>query len=242
MLRKNKKILFIYRTHGNESVGERALKKFEHGENPVSSKIKYDTVVGNPAARKKNVRFTDCDLNRSAPGSKNSDLYEERRAWEILKIAGDYDSIIDLHGTAAHSGIFTIVTNPTRRNLEFARTLPVPKIVIWKSSTPSKTGPLTRFVDCGVEIECGPQNSKVVVADLAAILRKIIDQGLKGATSPSKKIFVVYGKIIREEYGKRKPIWHDFQKAKYRGEEFYPLLVGQYKKYICYKMKILKKA
>jgi succinylglutamate desuccinylase len=235
-----KDILFIYRTHGDEGVGEYALKVLAKQKRTVTN-VTYDTIIGNPEAKKKDIRFIDCDLNRSAPGSQNSKLYEKRRAAQLLRTAQNYKAIVDLHGATAHSGIFTIVTNPTKKNLELALALPIKHIVIWKSTAPSKTGPITQFVNRGVEIECGPQNSKKIIAKLAAILGLITSRGLRAVDSSQKEIFVVYGKIIKKEYGKRKIAWRDFKKAKYQGEEFYPLLVGQYEKYICYKMKTLTK-
>jgi hypothetical protein len=236
-----KDILFIYRTHGDEDVGEYALKALAKQKRVTAPKITYDTIVGNPAARKKDVRFTDCDLNRSAPGSQNSKLYEERRAWEILRIAKGYEAVIDLHGTTARSGIFTIVTKSTKKNLSLAMALPIQHVVIWESAGPSKTGPITQFVNRGVEVECGPQNSKKIIGELATILGQITSRGLRAVDPSRKKIFVVYGKIIKEEYGNRKIVWRDFKIAEYQGEKFYPLLVGQYKKYVCYKMKVLTK-
>jgi len=90
--------------HGDELVSEEIALELNEAEGiPI--------YLGNPAARAKNVRFIDTDLNRSF--RLRTDSLEARRAKEIineLSIDG-YDLIIDLHTTKAKMPPCAIITD-----------------------------------------------------------------------------------------------------------------------------------
>lgn len=146
---KKKELLFLAATHGDEGFSvpilDRLNKRFQG---------RFNYIIGNERAYERNVRFTDTDLNRSAPGNATSLLYEVRRANEILKIAKNYRSVIDIHGTTANSGIFVIIANPTPVNIALASCLPIRNVVIWAVKSSESKGPITQFVSRGVAIEC----------------------------------------------------------------------------------------
>jgi len=223
-----KEILFIAATHGDEKIGVEVLRGLEKN-------YKFDWIVGNERALKINRRFVDFDLNRSAPGDKNSAGYEKRRAFEILKIASDYKAVIDIHDTTADSGIFTIVDNPTPENLIFAASLPIKNVVIWVAKKKEKISPLSEYFDCGLEIECGPKDSKETEGKLKQILEIFIRDGITFPPKDAKrkKYFQVYDRLN----GEIKLGLTDFKKYNLGGEEFYPILTGQYPGIACYKMK-----
>jgi len=223
-------LLFLTSAHGNETIGTELLSKLEKNN-------RFDWIIANEKALKAKKRFVDADLNRSAPGDPNSKLYEMRRSYELINIAKKYRYVIDIHGTKANSGIFTIVTNPTWPNLALAAALPIQRVVIWSSKTRSKNGPISQFVDCGVEIECGPKKSLKTKKDLLSVTKTIIDEGIN--LSPEKfqkkEFFQVYGKLQRKT--ERNLNLTDFKLTKYERGRFYPLLVNEYKDIACYKMK-----
>lgn len=232
---KPQKILLLTAMHGDEKMGRHVLQKLQK-EKPG----KFTWIIANEQAQKTQIRFVDADLNRVAPGIKDAKEYEVRRAYELLKIVKDYKYLIDIHDTIANSGIFTIITNLKLENLFLAVALPIRNIVIWASKKSKKIGPLTRFVSCGIEIECGPRNSKKIQEQLYDIIKSIIDKGIvfdKKSIS-SKVLFQVYGKFTKSEFSKKHlGELKDFKKVKIKDESFYPLLVGQYEDAICYKMK-----
>jgi len=227
-------LLFLAAVHGNEKIGAEVLSELE------SAGKNIPWVIGNEEAFKVNKRYIDTDLNRSAPGKMGSNKFEVRRAYQLVKEMAKYKYVVDIHGTASNSGIFIIVTKASLKNLLLAGCLPVKNIVVWPSVSKRKAGPLVSFAKNGVEIECGPKNSAKVKSRLKTIVNKIIDSGIKLEESKleGKNIFKVYGKLI----GKSDKVLKDFKLTKINNEEFYPLLVGQYKGVVCYKMRKIELA
>ena len=197
-------------------------------------------LVANERAYKTGVRFTEADLNRSAPGNSLSPIYEVRRAYEIMQIAARYRFVIDIHGTTASTGIFVIVTNPTPANIALAASIPIANVVIWAAKSSAHAGPLSQFVNCGVEIECGPKTSRRIREELRDVLWAI-SWGKNDALAPTQTKqtwYRVYGSIPRRKRC-RTPKLKDFEQATVDYETFYPLLVGQYKTELCYKMELV---
>jgi hypothetical protein len=227
-------ILFLTAVHGDEKLGYKIFKKLEK-----ENLGKFNWLIANEKAFKLGRRFIDVVLNRIAPGRKGAKEYERRRAFELLKISKKYRYVIDVHDTKANTGIFTIVTNPKLINLFLASVLPIKNVVIWASNESKESGPITQFVDCGVEIEAGPRNSSLVQERLYRILKSIIKNGIVFTldSASSKNWFQVYGKLTKKEV---EPCdvkkMKDFKKTMINGETFFPLLIGEYEKIVCYKM------
>jgi len=224
-------LLFLAATHGDEGFSIKLLKQLDR----KIYQIEYSWMVANEKALVKKVRYIDADLNRVAPGSRTSKKYEPRRAYEILQLSKSFRYIIDIHGTSAKTGIFTIVTNPKKNNLLLAATLPMKNVVIWRAERQKITGPLTQFMNCGLEIECGPKDSKKIQTQLAKILFSIVNLS---QTKTKKTFFEVYGALKNGEL-KRSQLnqLKEFKKVRIAEETFYPLLVGRYEGIVCYKMK-----
>lgn len=233
------KILFISATHGNESFSIPVIRSLE--KKYLRGKYGYDWIIGNPKALKRNIRFTEVDLNRSAPGNLKSALYEERRARQLVDLSKKYRFLIDIHGTDSGSGIFVLVTNPTLENLLLAASIPIKNVVIWAAKSSLAKGPLTQYVKCpAVEIECGPKSSKKISKWLETVVEDIIKKPSPDLREiidniPRQKYFIVYGK--EENINTRQ--MQDFKKTKIKEEEFYPLLVDAYQKGSTRKMKKL---
>lgn len=238
MAQSNKrKFLVIAALHGDEDLGVKVMEKVEKKFPP--RKYSYDWIIGNPKAYDKKERFAEADLNRVAPGSFKSKIYEERRASEIVKISSKYEFVLDIHSTVSNSGIVTIIPYPTLENIYLASALNIKRNVIWYSSSSLKKGPLVQFVSCpGIEIECGPKNSPKLKIQLFKILKKFIEESNSLSVQKvlniikSKEFYVVYGK----ETGEHNPAIEDFHPVKNGRETYYPFLANQYPNIICYKM------
>lgn len=233
-INKKKKFLVVVATHGDEAFSLPIIKKIKE-----KFPNDFDYIIGNPKALKENKRLTDIDLNRVAPGKKTSELYEEKRAREIIQKSKNYSFFVDIHGTVSASDIFTIVTNPTPQNMFLAYSLPIKRIVIWGSKNNGRsTGPLSRFVDCGVGIECGPKDKISICKKLENILKDFLSQENK-LPDNDKELYQVFGSVKKSELENKKIKFKDFQEMNLNGQFFFPLLVNQYSNdgIVCYKLK-----
>lgn len=233
-------ILFIGGTHGDEPLGVEVLKDLENKAG------RFDWIVGSPPALQAGTREFEGDLNRSAPGDPQASGYAIRRAAEIVELAKDYRWVIDLHGTRAYTGIFIIITKPTRANLELALRFDIRNIVLWPSFSGELCGPLSESVSCGIEIECGPKDMPLVRSKLSAVLERFIERA-DGTIDPESLEDILHGRNFFEVYGSLKSgvaadSLGEFIETEVEGERFLPLLIGRYQErngILCYKMRPL---
>jgi hypothetical protein len=230
------KILFISSTHGNESF---SIPVFEALEKDYPRNVyKYDWIIGNAKAVEKDVRFIDTDLNRSAPGSLKSNVYEEHRAAEIIELSKEYEMVIDVHGTRSDFGIVKIIPYPSYANLLLAGMFPVTKNVVWYSNDSIQKGPLVQFTHCpAIELECGDkQDSRTAI-----LLKQTLIEFLENMKNPyvimtqfkKQEIYSVYGKETNDSVHRV-----DFEKVVKDNETFYPFLTKNgYSDVSYYKMK-----
>ena len=232
-----KKILIISALHGNETFSVNVLDSLTR--KLATEKHNYKWIIGNPRAAKLHTRFTQSDLNRVAPGNKDSNTYEEKRAAELIEMSKKHSLILDIHGTDAKTGIFTLITNPTIENFLLSAVLPISKVVIWAAKISIKTGPVTQFTHCpAVEIECGPKSSPIVSKQLYSSLSKFIQNPNPGLVEilgnlKRQKHFVVFGKGENLDTSKLS----EFKQVKFNNESFYPLLINSYQEGSVRKMK-----
>lgn len=228
--------LFIGATHGNEPIGVRALERLS------KSRRDFDWIVGNPKAYNLNERSFEGDLNRSAPGDKNSTQFASRRAAEIIEKSKKYKYTIDLHGSVKNVGVFIIITNLTRKNVELALMLDIDRIVYWPAVSPELTGPMSEFFECGLEIECGPKDDPAVQSELEDKIMRFLDSHKVrneidvNAGLTKREVFQVYGSLIDDIDVEL----NEFQDVVIGNEIFCPLLVNSYKErngVTCYKMR-----
>ena len=229
-----RKILFIAATHGNERDGVKVMRQLEK-ELP-KEKYGYDCIIGNEKAFSANTRFTEQDLNRSAPGDINSSIYEVRRAAELIEYGKNFDVVIDLHGTKTDSGIVTIIPYPTEENIRLAKSAGLSRNVVWYSEKSKITGPLAQHMPVpAIEFECGPKGTKKAFDLTYAAVRRFIEANRNGQEVRGDKnveFYNVYGKL----YGEHDPALRDFVLAEKGGESFYPFLSNEYSGIACYKM------
>lgn len=231
------KLLFIVASHGDEGFSIPVLEKMEVAM--PKAKYGYDWIIGNPKALEANQRFLDADMNRSAPGSANSEKYEERRVAELITICNQYDLVIDIHGTASESGIVSIIPKPSLASLTLASVLGLDKNVIWNSGKSKVSGPLTQHITPpGIGIECGPKESADCADKLEKILVNILenkDKELIGKIDDNN-FYYVYGKLA----GTNQELV-DFTETTIEGETFYPFLTkNKYGNISCYKLKMIR--
>lgn len=228
--------LILVATHGNEQT----LLPFFRSLQSSIPRPQFRWLVANERAAARRTRFTDCDLNRSAPGRPDSRTYEERRAAELLAIAGSYRYVIDLHETSARFGLVAIVTNPTPMNLALAAALPSDQVVIWASRASRRRGPITQFVSCGVELEWGQENRKFNRGILENFFLRVARGGLQipVAALRDKTFYQVYGKIeqrtvTRNQLRRLK----EFARVTIGRETFSPFFLRRYEGTFGYKLR-----
>ncbi len=238
-INQNKKFLIIVATHGDESFSVPITKNLK-----TKFSNKFDYIIGNPRALKEKKRFIDADLNRVAPGKEFSRLYEIKRAFMIMRKSKNYKFVLDIHGTVSQSSIFTIVTNPRPANINLAYSLPIDRVVIWGGrNNGRRTGPISRFVKCGVGIECGSKNSKETKNNLSDKLTQFLEDDAQNYEEMNKKeLYQVFGEIKRGGINSQeKKRLKDFEEITINNQTFFPLLTKQQenKNIICYKMRKL---
>lgn len=217
------KTLFICATHGDEDFSIPVMEEIE--KRYSKNKYNYDWIVGNPKALQKKVRFIDVDLNRNAPGDLGSSSYEEHRAAEIIRIAENFDLVIDIHGAKSDCGVCTIVSRPSLQNLLLATQLNCKNNVIWNSISSKHTGPLNQHIGKpAIELECGPKNSKTIYKILHQVISEYLEKQ-NNLVLPNKnnKWFSVTSKLSKKDYEKDELII-DFKKCKSKSGSFIPFL------------------
>lgn len=225
-------ILLIVSTHGDEKIGLEIIKKLID----KGYKDDFDFLIANPKAMILNKRYVDSDLNRSYPGDKNSDKYEERRASQIFNITKDYKYIIDIHEAREGYRDFIIIARQSiPKNLPI-NIIDLDKVLLW----PEPQGPLSEVLDNVIELEFGVKNRKR--KDILQKGSRIIEGFINNIESLTEKdVYYVYGDLRAGDFEGEE--LKDFNEATIRDESFYPLLVNQYLDLgiICYKMKKLNR-
>lgn len=104
--------------HGDEPAGKRVVERLEEMDLPLSGTLKL--LIANEPALDEDVRYTECDLNRSFPGDPDADCYEERLAARVFDEVRDAEAVLGLH--TSHSlpppfAIFSSLTPTVRRSV-----------------------------------------------------------------------------------------------------------------------------
>jgi succinylglutamate desuccinylase len=230
-----KKILIIIYTHGDEKIGEEIVERLK---NKGLYRF-FDCLVANPKAAEKNVRFIEADLNRCYPGEKDSAVYEKKQASKNLEIAKKYEFIIDVHEATSGINDFIIIPREQGTNSFPLNLINLNTVLFW----PNPKGPIGQILENSIELEFGTKNRDRT--EIAIKAESILETFINCIYSENdqnnftnKQIYFVYGKLMTTEIQIDQELV-DFKKTNIKGEEFYPLLVGQYKNIgiECYKMK-----
>ena len=215
--------LFFTAVHGNEGFSIPVVQQ-------LSKKFDFEWIIANPRALENNCRFIEADLNRSGPGDPNSNVYEKRLAFRLIKKGCEYQQVIDIHGTDANTGVFIIIGDPNWQNIELAKKFDIANVVLWPGLLP--TGPLCQFIPNSLEIENGPKNSPFISQELERVLAAFLSNQ---SPSITQQYFIVTGKLINVNPEGLK----DFREVTIENTTFYPLIVGQYPGVTCYMMQKL---
>ncbi len=140
---KKQNITFVAGLHGNEQMPVRAL---EENNTPF--------VLGSSLARKRNVRFTERDLNASF--GVNDGSYEAKRAEEILKEIDENDLVVDFHTTEKEPTPFVIIVD--EQMIGLAEQTGLTHVVIMKHNI--KRGHALINYRNGISVEAGTHASR----------------------------------------------------------------------------------
>ena len=153
--------------HGNEVCGINAFKDIIPKFSIESGTVIF--IFGNIKAIKKNVRFTEFNLNRAfLPSSKYSKeikkTYEYKRAQEIKKILNKSDALLDIHSTLNDSEPF-IVCEKNAFEITSFLSKEFKKIVYGLDSIEpgAVDGYMLSKGKIGICIECGQHNSSTAL-------------------------------------------------------------------------------
>ena len=183
---KVERLLLAGGTHGNEWIGARLVQRWQHDPTPVTRRsFETVTLLANPAAYERGVRYIDQDLNRSfgVPDATGERALEARRAREILTQYGPSgarpaDVVLDLHTTTSSMGLTMILTNREPFNLWLAAWVkqrePRVRVYLWIDETLPDTA-LGGIVPRGVTLEVGPTPNNVLRGDLWLGTRRVVE-------------------------------------------------------------------
>ncbi len=125
---KKQQILIIGGVHGNEKTG------IELVQNLQSIPIKnIDSIIANPKAVEKNVRFLETDLNRSF-GAKIKISHEEKIAKKLEKRIKKFDLILDFHNTNDSTNCAIVCNLPNKIQINTALYFGFDKMLIMPKS------------------------------------------------------------------------------------------------------------
>lgn len=181
--------------HGNERMPVQAL---------CDAGIEF--LLANPRAYKRNVRFTEQDLNASF-GTRQV-KYESRRASEILKQIGRDELVIDFH-TSAEKIPFVVLVD--RKMIPLAEWTGVRRVVFMKHNI-KKGRALINYRD-GISIEAGAHADAVSMKNTVRILRAVSKRVRRAVV-----VYEVYGEI--REPGK-------YTNFKLHADGFIPVLANE---------------
>jgi succinylglutamate desuccinylase len=89
--------------HGDEPCGKKAIERLKKSDYEFKTAVKL--VIANEKALANDVRYIHRDLNRVFPGDKNSEIYEERIAAEMVDELQGL-KVLDLHSTRSTDKVF----------------------------------------------------------------------------------------------------------------------------------------
>jgi len=172
-------VLLVAGTHGNEINAPWLFDQLEKSPKLINRcGLKVATVIGNPLAKEKGLRYIDRDLNRSFSSKLLSSVstqndYEINRARELLSLFGpDSDNpvpvVIDFHSTTSAMGTCIVVYGRRLADLAFAaliqNRLNLP--IYLHEGDNSQTGFLVEKWPCGLVIEIGPVPQGVLKTEI----------------------------------------------------------------------------
>ncbi|MBT4174511.1 hypothetical protein HOC80_02925 [archaeon] len=202
-----KKIAIVSLVHGDEIEGleiSRKVRKRIDGREIFSLYF----IKANYRAYQERKRFIDKDLNRVFPGNKEG-CYEERLAYDLVKILQQMDLVIDLHSTKAKSDPFFILTRKDESLLNLISGRGINKVCLMNSDVANGKALIDFCRGFSLEI---PEGSKIdrIVDFIISLLGCHLE------------VFSVY-RIINKNI----LFAENFKELSLFEETFYPVLFGE---------------
>ena len=174
-------------THGNEFLGPYFIEKINQTGLYKNIPVEVVTLLANPEAFSKSVRFIDNDLNRSFTAEmlqSTSDSIEVRQAQAIKKQFDACDKnqfVIDLHSTTSNMGVTLIVRDNDPFNLHAASYVQqqMPEVHILISDSEKQAQTLNSVSRWGLAIEVGQIPNGVIRQDLFDATEKTVGRLIK---------------------------------------------------------------
>lgn len=251
--RKQPTIVVVGCLHGDETVGYKVIKELQKLK-IIKGQLK--TIIGNDRAFIFNTRFIDKDLNRSFPGNKKSEYFEERRASEIIEVISSSDYVIDIHSTTSDSKDVIIIKKKNTIINKMISVINPSKVVLMPKNFGD--GSLIKFCS-GISMEYGKNNKGTFTKSLNDIKRLMSNLGMIEDNSSKiinkTKFYEIFGTEIKPKGFKLSKLIHNFNivsKSSVIGqvgnktirakETFYPVLFGEkaYKDIIGFKARKLR--
>lgn len=226
MTRKTPQILIIGAQHGDERLGPRINRFLKNDKTGRYRTVDY--LCGNPRAYRRNVRFTETDLNRSY-NTVPAATYEQKRAQKILRLiaTGNYDYVLDIHTSRAAVGRLLLMTHLEGAVKRVVEASCIERIAIMPPDVAdcSLIGQAPHAIS--VEYDRRLARSKRTLQDIVELL----DNLLSGVSqSREREVFFVDGKIPLDC-----PISYESKNFELCEQGFYPIIFARNSSYAQYK-------
>ncbi|MFC7323681.1 succinylglutamate desuccinylase/aspartoacylase family protein [Halorubrum rutilum] len=140
--------------HGDEPCGARAIERFLTSAFVETIRRPVKLIIANERALAAGTRYVDADLNRSFPGTADSDVHEEQLAADLLEeIAGCVT--LGFHSTVSFAEPFGTLADPTPLKATIMEALPLAHAADFSGVVDGRSVNLPRFVN----VEAGYQGS-----------------------------------------------------------------------------------
>jgi len=226
---KKTKLLLLGCTHGNEKVGMRIFENYQNGEN---QNYVWSSQIGNPLAFEQNVRYVEQDLNRSFPG-KIEGKYEEKRAFELVKLFEKQDVVIDFHQTFADMESCIITSNLNKSITELMYYFDIKNVVLLSNSFDNGKNTVADWCN-GFGIEY--PRTKSAQSDYEIAQKDIENLLNKTQTYPDKTVYEMQTRVDKLTKVKLNLGWKNWKLVSQadietlgldKNLEYYPIFIGE---------------
>ena len=151
--------------HGDEPCGVQAIERFCSGALIDAIQRPVKLIIANERALEANMRYIEGDLNRLFPGDPESELYEERLAFDLYQEIKDCTTL-GFHSTISFDEPFGTFANLTPQKATIMQALPLEHAADFSGHVTGRGVNLSEFVN----VEAGYQGSEAAVENAYACL------------------------------------------------------------------------
>ena len=189
MENKIDKVFIVGGTHGNEQIGAFLVQNLSKELVKNQYSFPVETLIANPKAVRRKIRYIDADLNRLFKTEELENLdkstYENERARVINHIIGpkgeNNNFLIDLHTTNANMGItiMTPQTSPFKLNMLNYIDQRVDDVNIYFSKAMPDRPSLNSVTKGSFLIEVGPVANNTLQSDVYFAMKEVVYYALE---------------------------------------------------------------